>query len=852
MTSRLSSLLVRDGVVAVRRMEKAFQRQVLFGGGLDTILLEMNELNEQRLLQFLSLATGLPPATARELDGADPRAAARCSRDLAERFAVVPLWFDGDALRVLTRDPVDLGVLEDLASELGAAIQPFVAPEFRYELAFDRVFGRRSEERFTRLADASRLSAIPPVGRSPSVVVEAGGVTQQNAGSRSRPMAVPTAAAIAAAEAELDGAGAGAAIAAAAPSASAVAEAAGMAETAPIDGTGAPLFGRRTIEMTSEAVRHRREEVDRQAATAYRRHTTSPQESQAEPAVLRAEAAPEPAPEPAGANEATGPAAIEADMDAAPTAESFAAETAPYRTDPADPADPAEGAPESLDADAAPVVVIEYETSEASELAVTSPLPRPIDDRPGGIVSGEIGPAEASGPPVIDAPAAPTGPLVVGDSAATVQPFRRVSGFDPSPLSVADARELLVQAEHRDRVFELLLRAVRARTWYVALLTVQGGAAIGRVAIAGDEVDHTSITQVLIPLDAPSAFRQTVNTSSPYIGPVATGDADIDGMIRRMGGVVPPSALLIPLILRNRVVALVIGHRGGDMLRVTELSELLPLAAAATDALGRIIRRGKKSRQMTAVAPGISVPDAVDDNAPTTRMAAVTVDEADEPDAPSAPDPIDAPGVASAGAPAPAGPPLSPLVQQLFDPDQRIRDLAIERLSTSSRAQLGEALEAVRRALDDRDAARVESAAEALAAFGDVRAIPPLLDAHARGGEAARVAGRALVSLTKQDFGDSNRKWRQWWDKNRRKNRIEWLLEGLGHKETEIRRSAVDDLRKATGEFFGYHPDLPRREREQARQRWMVWWQETGRLRFLPDAEPDRAQAPGATPPQRS
>ena len=51
MTSRLSSLLVRDGVIGVKRMEKAFQRQVLFGGGLDTILLEMGEISEQRLLQ---------------------------------------------------------------------------------------------------------------------------------------------------------------------------------------------------------------------------------------------------------------------------------------------------------------------------------------------------------------------------------------------------------------------------------------------------------------------------------------------------------------------------------------------------------------------------------------------------------------------------------------------------------------------------------------------------------------------------------------------------------------------------------------------------------------------------------
>ena len=60
MPSRLSSLLVRDGLVGVKRMEKAFQRQVIYGGSLDTILLEMNLLPEERLTQYLALASGLP------------------------------------------------------------------------------------------------------------------------------------------------------------------------------------------------------------------------------------------------------------------------------------------------------------------------------------------------------------------------------------------------------------------------------------------------------------------------------------------------------------------------------------------------------------------------------------------------------------------------------------------------------------------------------------------------------------------------------------------------------------------------------------------------------------------------
>ena len=76
MPSRLSSLLVRDGLVGVRRMEKAFQRQVIYGGSLDTILLELGMVPEERLCQYLALSSGLPPASRAELELIDPAAVA--------------------------------------------------------------------------------------------------------------------------------------------------------------------------------------------------------------------------------------------------------------------------------------------------------------------------------------------------------------------------------------------------------------------------------------------------------------------------------------------------------------------------------------------------------------------------------------------------------------------------------------------------------------------------------------------------------------------------------------------------------------------------------------------------------
>jgi hypothetical protein len=106
------------------------------------------------------------------------------------------------------------------------------------------------------------------------------------------------------------------------------------------------------------------------------------------------------------------------------------------------------------------------------------------------------------------------------------------------------------------------------------------------------------------------------------------------------------------------------------------------------------------------------------------------------------------------------------------------------------------------------------------------------MEAVGRGEGIAEPARRALISLTKQDFGTAARKWRAWWSKHRREHRIEWLLEGLASKDADIRRSAVEDLRMLTGEFFDYQYDAARRDREQARQRWIEWWQQVGRARF--------------------
>lgn len=113
---------------------------------------------------------------------------------------------------------------------------------------------------------------------------------------------------------------------------------------------------------------------------------------------------------------------------------------------------------------------------------------------------------------------------------------------------------------------------------------------------------------------------------------------------------------------------------------------------------------------------------------------------------------------------------------------------------------------------------------------GSVSALIELLGER----DAALVAAarRALVELTRQDFGTDVDRWLGWWSTASRQHRIEWLIDALTLADATIRHEAAEELKTLTGQVFGYYFNLPRRERERAQQRYRAWWEAEGVARF--------------------
>jgi hypothetical protein len=89
----------------------------------------------------------------------------------------------------------------------------------------------------------------------------------------------------------------------------------------------------------------------------------------------------------------------------------------------------------------------------------------------------------------------------------------------------------------------------------------------------------------------------------------------------------------------------------------------------------------------------------------------------------------------------------------------------------------------------------------------------------------------ALTVVTRHDFGRDARAWTDFWEANRGRHRIEWLIDALDESDPRFRKAAAEELREEAGQSFGYAENLPRAERLEALAKFRAWWQTSGAAR---------------------
>jgi tetratricopeptide (TPR) repeat protein len=202
------------------------------------------------------------------------------------------------------------------------------------------------------------------------------------------------------------------------------------------------------------------------------------------------------------------------------------------------------------------------------------------------------------------------------------------TGTTAEPLDPAHAVRALELASDREQVFELMLRAVRSRARFAALLSVHSDHIRGRRALADRFFDISQVKNIRIERNTVRALEDAVASRAPSVGSIATGEPFVDGMLEALGGLAA-ATLVMPVTIAQRTVALLVAHRGGDPLGIEDVQDLFPLVAAGNTAMARVLagrsraaaaERAPAQRDATQ-AEGYEVLEVAVDSAAAKRAA---------------------------------------------------------------------------------------------------------------------------------------------------------------------------------------------------------------------------------------
>ena len=180
-------------------------------------------------------------------------------------------------------------------------------------------------------------------------------------------------------------------------------------------------------------------------------------------------------------------------------------------------------------------------------------------------------------------------------------------------------------------------------------------------------------------------------------------------------------------------------------------------------------------------------------------------------------------------------PAVQQIARRLYDLEVEVRRAAIEVLQAYRKThEFDRMLKQLRDQLRYPPPTLQAIAAALLGNFKDREAIPLLIDqVRAAQPLVSRAAIETLCHLTRQSFGNSVSRWNHWWEVNQQEHRIHWLIQGLHSKDVNTRYGAHQELVSITHENFGFQIDASKEVREAAVGRWEQWWRDKGRITYF-------------------
>jgi hypothetical protein len=159
---------------------------------------------------------------------------------------------------------------------------------------------------------------------------------------------------------------------------------------------------------------------------------------------------------------------------------------------------------------------------------------------------------------------------------------------DLSPLSFDAAVELLRHASDREDISRIVLRAARHRFARACLLTVYPQAYVGFMGV-GDGFED--VAGVAVEKSAPSVFQLVEKSRAHYLGPLQRFVAH-GAWVKATGKRIPRTIVVLPILVREKVVSLLVCDNGHDAHVDGDVGELLILSQHIAGSYEALIRQG--------------------------------------------------------------------------------------------------------------------------------------------------------------------------------------------------------------------------------------------------------------------
>ncbi len=151
-TEKISSLLIKKGLVTADVLAKAREVCVEKGGSLSDVLVGMNAVSKQDLLSTLSEGLGFPPIKLSCFQ-VDEETLSLIPRKIAFMYKVLPISRIGKMLTVAMSDPLNIMALDDLKVMTNLELSPVIASEEDISEAIQKYYEKSADEEISKIVE---------------------------------------------------------------------------------------------------------------------------------------------------------------------------------------------------------------------------------------------------------------------------------------------------------------------------------------------------------------------------------------------------------------------------------------------------------------------------------------------------------------------------------------------------------------------------------------------------------------------------------------------------------------------------------------------------------------------------